>query len=77
MTRGVFAMIAANLIAGTLIELSRSIARRTAASGIAIMSGILKGQDREVLAATSKAGLRLRERLLDGKWVSLVLGWRP
>ncbi len=75
MTRGVFDMIAANLIAGTLIELSPSIARRTAPSGIVIMSGILKGQDREVLAAARNAGLRLRERLRDGKWVSLVLGW--
>ena len=71
--RGRFGMIAANLIAGALIELSRDIADRTSPSGIVIMSGILKGQDGEVVAAARKAGLTLRERLRDGKWVSLVL----
>ncbi len=71
--RGVFRMITANLIAGTLMELAQEIADRTAPSGIAIMSGILKGQDAEVVAASKKAGLALRERMRDGKWISLAL----
>jgi ribosomal protein L11 methyltransferase len=71
--RGKFSMIAANLIAGTLIDLAQAIADRTSPAGIVIMSGILKGQDRDVLAAARKAGLTSLERLRDGKWVSLVL----
>ncbi len=72
-TRGLFNMIAANLIAGTLIELAAEIAHRTATTGIVIMSGILKGQDADVTLASKQAGLRLRERMRAGKWVSLVL----
>ncbi len=71
--KAVFGMIAANLMAGTLIELAQSIADRTSPSGVVIMSGMLKGQDKEVAVAAHKAGLVVRERLRDGKWVSLVL----
>jgi ribosomal protein L11 methyltransferase len=69
---GNFGMIAANLISGTLVELSGQIASRLAPEGIVIMSGILKGQDDEVVAAAVKSGLKCRERLNDGKWVSLA-----
>ena len=70
---GTFRMIAANLIAVTLIELAPIITSRTEPGGIVIMSGILKGQDGEVVAAARKAGLTLRKRLPDGKWISLAL----
>jgi ribosomal protein L11 methyltransferase len=70
--RGDFDMIAANLISGTLITLAQAIALRTAPSGLVIMSGILNGQDAEVVAAAKKAGFMVPERLRDGKWVSLV-----
>jgi ribosomal protein L11 methyltransferase len=65
-------MIAANLISGTLIQISGEIASRLVPSGIVIMSGILKGQDDEVVEAAKNSGLACIERLADGKWVSLA-----
>ena len=69
---GDYDMIAANLISGTLIQISGEIASRLVPSGIVIMSGILKGQDDEVVEATKNSGLACIERLADGKWVSLA-----
>jgi ribosomal protein L11 methyltransferase len=70
--KGAFDMIAANLISGTLIQLAGDIASRLVSAGIVIMSGILKGQDDEVIAAAKNNGLDCIERLFDGKWVTLA-----
>jgi ribosomal protein L11 methyltransferase len=69
---GTFDMIAANLISGTLVNLAGEIASRLRKPGIAVLSGILKGQGDEVAAAMERAGLVCAERLRDGKWVSLA-----
>lgn len=69
---GTFDMIAANLISGTLTILAGSISGRLRPGGIAVLSGILKGQDDEVVAAAEQAGLECTERLRNGKWVSLA-----
>lgn len=69
---GKFNMITANLISGTLVQLSGGIASRLVPEGIVIMSGILKGQDDEVVEAAKNSGLACIERLFDGKWVSLA-----
>jgi len=69
---GNYDMIAANLISGTLVNLAGEIASRLRAPGIAILSGILSGQDEEVAAAMEQAGLACCEHLRDGKWVSLA-----
>jgi ribosomal protein L11 methyltransferase len=70
--QGTYDMIAANLISGTLMDLAGEIASRLRNPGIAILSGILSGQDDEVAAAMEQAGLVCGERLRDGKWVSLA-----
>ncbi|MDA8101069.1 MAG: 50S ribosomal protein L11 methyltransferase [Nitrospiraceae bacterium] len=67
---GAYDMIAANLISGTLIDLSDVIASHLNPGGIVIASGILREQGEEVAMAMQKAGLALQERLEDGKWVS-------
>jgi len=69
---GDYDMIAANLISGTLAQLAGEIASRLVPAGIVIMSGILKGQDDEVVEAAKNSGLACIERLADGKWVSLA-----
>lgn len=66
-------MITANLISGTLLALAPEIALRLSHGGIAILSGILLGQEEDVINSTKRSGLELRERLVDGKWVSLVV----
>lgn len=72
-TTGQYDMIAANLISGTLISLSRELAARLRPQGIAILSGILKGQEPEVIQAMQEAGLVLFESLQDGKWMTLAV----
>ena len=69
---GSFDMIAANLISGTLVQLAGKIASHLIPEGIVIMSGILKGQDDDVVTAAKISGLTCIERLVDGKWVSLA-----
>ncbi len=69
---GGFSMIAANLISGTLIRNATGIASRLAVHGIAILSGILAGQEAEVEKAVGATGLQPIERLLDNKWITLA-----
>ncbi len=66
-------VIAANLISGVLAQLSPAFSGRMNPGSIAILSGILIGQEDEVIAAMQHAGLRLIEQYRDGKWVSLVV----
>ena len=71
--KGAFDLIAANLISGVLVELASELAAHMKPDGVAILSGILTGQDDEVVDAMEKAGLKLVERYPDGKWTSLVV----
>jgi ribosomal protein L11 methylase PrmA len=42
-------------------------------AGLVLLSGILTGQEEEVLAVMEKVGLRCREKSVEDIWVSLVL----
>lgn len=66
-------VIAANLISGVLVQLASAIAAHLNPGGVGILSGILTGQDDEVVEAMEQAGLALVERHPDGKWTSLVM----
>ncbi len=68
-----FDMIAANLISGVLVLLATGIAGRLNSPGLAILSGILSGQEDEVIKAMQTEGLICIEQLHDGKWTSLVV----
>jgi ribosomal protein L11 methyltransferase len=70
---GTFDVIAANLISGVLIDLAAALARHLKPHGIAFLSGILAGQEDEVIEAMKKSGLELIEKYPDDKWVSLVV----
>lgn len=65
--------IAANIISGVLVQLAPALAAHLKPRGIAVLSGILRGQEKEVIQATARTGLKLLEQYPDGKWVSLVL----
>lgn len=73
MVEGIYDMIAANLISGVLAALAGDIAKHLDGRGVAILSGILLGQEDEVIGAMERSGLRCTERLVDGKWISLVV----
>jgi ribosomal protein L11 methyltransferase len=65
--------IAANIISGVLVQLAPALAAHLKTRGIAVLSGILRGQENEVIEAMVRTGLKLLEQYPDGKWVSLVL----
>ncbi len=69
-----FDFIAANLISGVLVLLAPALAAHLNSGGIAVLSGILDGQDNEVTTAMAQAGLTLIEQYCDGKWISLAVG---
>jgi ribosomal protein L11 methyltransferase len=72
--QGSFDMIAANLISETLIALAPEIAKRLNANGIAILSGMITGQEEEVISAMTGEGLTFSEKIIDSdKWVTLVI----
>jgi ribosomal protein L11 methyltransferase len=68
-----FDVIAANLISGVLVQLASLLAAHLKSGGIAILSGILFGQEDDVIEAMKVEGLKLVEKYPDGKWVSLVV----
>jgi ribosomal protein L11 methyltransferase len=74
--RGSFDMIAANLMSEVLISIAPEIAGRLNYTGIAVLSGMLKGQEDDVQNAMKRSGISARETLVDGRWVSLVLALR-
>jgi ribosomal protein L11 methyltransferase len=71
--RGTYGMIVANLISGVLIGIARKLAARLEPQGIVVLSGMLAGQEDDVIRAALKAGLGLKDKLSDGKWVTLVM----
>jgi ribosomal protein L11 methyltransferase len=71
--QGAFDMIAANLMSEVLISIASEIASRLNTPGTAILSGMLQGQEDEVLHAMKRSGLGALETLIDGRWVTLVL----
>jgi ribosomal protein L11 methyltransferase len=71
---GPFDLILANILAEPLCEMARDTARNLAPGGVAVLSGLLDRQADNVIAAHRPFGLRLREQIGDGLWVTLVLG---
>lgn len=70
---GVFDIIAANLLSEILIPIAGDIVSRLNPDGVAILSGMLTGQEDDVITAMEDAGLVLKEKAVDGKWVTLVV----
>jgi len=67
-----FDFITANIISGVLILLAPAIAAHLKPGGIAVFSGILNGQDEEIVEAMIRTDLKIVERYSDGKWISLA-----
>lgn len=66
-------LVFANILAPPLVALSQDIKRALAPGGIAILSGLLRTQERRVLAAYTSKGFRLVRRLHRDAWATLVL----
>jgi ribosomal protein L11 methyltransferase len=73
-TEGVYDVIAANLLSEILIAIAPEISARLKEGGTALLSGMIIGQEDEVIAAMEKEGLKFREKHYDGiRWVTLVV----
>lgn len=70
---GSYDTIAANLYSQLLVNLSPEIASRLNTGGVAILSGMLCGQEEEVIAAMKQQALTPVDKITDGRWVSLAV----
>jgi len=71
--RAPFDLIVANILANPLIVLAPALARVLARNGRAVLSGLMRDQERAVLAAHEAEGLVLDFRLRLDDWSVLVL----
>ena len=69
-----FDVIAANLIAGVLVQIAAQLAAELAAGGRLVASGIFVDRESEVRHAFEAAGLAVTERTAEGDWVALEVG---
>lgn len=70
---GRFDVIAANLLVEILTGIASELSGRLELNGKAILSGLLAGQEDSVIEAMRSSGLALQEKIIDNKWVSLVM----
>jgi len=71
--KGSFAVVVANLVAETIIDLAQALKKRVSGNGYLILSGILKPKARDVLRHFTPAPFVLiREKAARG-WVTLLL----
>lgn len=66
-------LVFANILAPPLIALARDIHGALKPGGLAILSGLLRSQERRVLAAYLSKGFRLQRRLHRDAWSTLVV----
>jgi len=71
--RSPFDLILSNILARPLCRMAPSLARHLAPGGRAVLSGFLRSQEAEVLAAHRRHGLDLDFALNFGDWSVLVL----
>ena len=71
---GPYELILANILAGPLCRLAGDVRASLAPGGVVILSGLLAGQARAVLARYRPLGLVPLARLVLGDWVTLTLG---
>jgi ribosomal protein L11 methyltransferase len=70
---GPYDLVFANILAPPLVALSGHIKRALKPGGLTILSGLLRTQERRVLAAYTSKGFRLVRRLHRDAWATLVL----
>ena len=68
-----FDLVLANILPGPLIELAPSMRRALRAGGIAVLSGLLDHQAREVRATYAAAGFHLVRHVSRAGWTALML----
>jgi len=72
-SRAPFDLILANILAGPLTKLAPDLAAALAPNGTAVLSGLLRNQEKLVLSFACAQGLVFRRALREGPWSALVL----
>lgn len=67
-----FDLIVANIQLGPLVALAGAIARHVRPGGAVVLSGLLEGEGADLVGAFLAAGLRLREAIHVGEWLTLL-----
>jgi ribosomal protein L11 methyltransferase len=67
-----FGLILANILAGPLVHMAPTLARRLESGASMVLSGILREQAERVENAYCDQGLPAPRRLMDGEWVALI-----
>ena len=70
-------IVTANIVANPLIAIAGDLAQTIAPGGFAILSGILRDQEREVRAAYRSAGMNAFGSIRLGEWPTLILRRSP
>ena len=70
---GRYDLVFANILARPLCLMARPLAAHLAPGGMAILSGLLRGQARAVIAAHRRCGLRLETAVEEGAWTTVVV----
>lgn len=71
--QGPYDLVFANILAPPLVALAQDIKGALKPGGMAILSGLLRTQERRVLAAYVSRGFRLERRLHRDAWATLAL----
>jgi ribosomal protein L11 methyltransferase len=71
--RSRYDLIFANILARPLALMARDLGRAIKPGGIAVLAGLLKRQEAQVLAAHRAQGLALQRRLVIEGWSTLIL----
>lgn len=67
-------LIIANILARPLIAFAPYLKRNLAPGGVAVLSGLLVSQEKQVLAAHRTHGLYLKKKFVYQDWCTLVIG---
>lgn len=70
---GPYDLVFANILAPPLVALSQDVKTALSLGGVAILSGLLRTQERRVTAAYTSRGFRLEKRIHHDAWSALVL----
>jgi len=72
--RAPFDVVVANILARPLCRFAPALAAHLAPEGVAVLSGLLEWQERMVMAAHERQGLRLKSRRVIDGWATLTIG---
>ena len=66
-------LVTANIIAQVIVDITPDIKKRMASDGLAVLSGIIKERQPDVIDALNAAGLECIKEMTQDEWVAMVV----